>query len=177
MVTIRLARHGAKKNPFYHITVADRAAKRDGRFIERIGFFSPLARGQSEPLRVNLERADYWLSAGAQPSERVRQLLKRARAEAGAEARNGAEAQAEAETEAQAEAGAETAAETEVQAEAEAEAGTEAQAEAAAEAQAEAGVETQAEADAAPEAQESAAADPAPETPASKGDAAPAKDA
>ena len=54
MVTIRLARHGAKKNPFYHITVAERRAKRDGRFIERVGFFNPLARGQEEALRVDL---------------------------------------------------------------------------------------------------------------------------
>lgn len=112
MVTIRLARHGAKKNPFYHITVADRAAKRDGRFIERIGFFDPLARGRSEPLRVDLARADYWLSVGARPSERVRQLLKCARAEAqaGVATQTEAELQAgsatQAETEAQAEAGA-----------------------------------------------------------------------
>ena len=79
MVTIRLARHGAKKNPFYHITVADRRAQRDGRFIERVGFFNPLARGQGEMLRVDLERIDHWLAEGAQPSDRVRQLIKRAR--------------------------------------------------------------------------------------------------
>ena len=79
MVTIRLARHGAKKNPFYHITVADRRAQRDGRFIERVGFFNPLARGQDEMLRVDLERIDHWLAEGAQPSDRVRQLIKRAR--------------------------------------------------------------------------------------------------
>ena len=75
MVTIRLARHGAKKNPFYHITVADRAAKRDGRFIERVGFFNPLARGRDVPLRVDLQRVDYWLSVGAQPSDRVKHLI------------------------------------------------------------------------------------------------------
>ena len=79
MVTIRLARHGSKKNPFYHITVADRAASRDGRFIERLGFYNPVAQGQSEALRVDLERADYWLSVGAQPSEMVGKLLKQAR--------------------------------------------------------------------------------------------------
>ena len=79
MVTIRLARHGAKKNPFYHITVAERRAKRDGRFIERVGFFNPLARGQEEALRVDLERVDHWLAEGAKPSDRVRQLLKQAR--------------------------------------------------------------------------------------------------
>ena len=82
MVTIRLARQGAKKNPFYHITVADRAAKRDGRFIERVGFFHPLARGQEESLRVDLERVDHWLSLGAQPSDRVESLIKRARSAA-----------------------------------------------------------------------------------------------
>ncbi|MYF09637.1 MAG: 30S ribosomal protein S16, partial [Gammaproteobacteria bacterium] len=76
MVTIRLARHGAKKNPFYHITVADRRAKRDGRFIERVGFFNPLARGREEALRVDLERVDHWLAEGAKPSDRVRQLIK-----------------------------------------------------------------------------------------------------
>ncbi len=84
MVTIRLARHGAKKNPFYHITVADRRANRDGRFIERVGFFNPLARGRDETLRVNLERVDHWLAEGAQPSDRVRQLIKQARKEAAA---------------------------------------------------------------------------------------------
>ena len=82
MVTIRLARHGAKKNPFYHVTVTDRAAPRDGRFIERVGFFNPVARGKSEALRVDLDRVDHWLAVGAQPSDRVRKLIKRARAEA-----------------------------------------------------------------------------------------------
>ena len=79
MVTIRLARHGAKKAPFYHLTVADRGAKRDGRFIERVGFFNPLAQGQAEELRVDLARVDHWLSVGAKPSERVNKLIKRAR--------------------------------------------------------------------------------------------------
>ena len=79
MVTIRLARHGSKKNPFYHITVADRAASRDGRFIERVGFYNPVAKGQAEFLRVDLERVDYWLGQGAQPSDIVKKLLKQAR--------------------------------------------------------------------------------------------------
>jgi small subunit ribosomal protein S16 len=79
MVTIRLARHGSKKNPFYHITVADRTAKRDGRFIERVGFYNPVAKGQAEELRVDLERVDYWLSVGALASEPVTQLIRRAR--------------------------------------------------------------------------------------------------
>jgi len=79
MVTIRLSRGGAKKRPFYHITVADSRRARDSRFIERVGFFNPLARGQEEALRVNLERVEYWMSKGAQPSDRVAKLLKDAR--------------------------------------------------------------------------------------------------
>lgn len=77
MVTIRLARHGGKKKPFYHVTVAERSAKRDGRFIERVGFYNPVARGREEELRINLERVDYWLSTGAQPTDRVGQLVDR----------------------------------------------------------------------------------------------------
>ncbi len=92
MVTIRLARHGSKKSPFYHITVADSAAKRDGRFVERIGFYNPVARGDAEKLRVNLERLDYWLSVGAQPSDRVKKLVALARAQAPAAASASAEA-------------------------------------------------------------------------------------
>ena len=79
MVTIRLARHGSKKNPFYHITVADRAASRDGRFVERVGFYNPVARGQAEGLRLDLDRVDHWLSVGAKPSEVVEKLIKQAR--------------------------------------------------------------------------------------------------
>jgi len=79
MVTIRLARHGSKKNPFYHITVADRAAKRDGRFIERVGFYNPVARGNAETLRIDLERFEYWISVGGQPSDTVKKLVQRAR--------------------------------------------------------------------------------------------------
>ena len=79
MVTIRLARHGSKKSPFYHITVADRTAKRDGRFVERVGFFNPVAKGQAASLRVDLERVDYWLSVGARPSDIVKKLVKKAR--------------------------------------------------------------------------------------------------
>ena len=86
MVTIRLARHGAKKSPFYHLTVADRTAKRDGRFIERVGYYNPLARGSETALRVDLARVDHWLAVGAQPSEKVRQLVKRARKEQAATA-------------------------------------------------------------------------------------------
>ena len=76
MVTIRLARHGGKKRPFYHLTVAEKNAKRDGRFIERIGFYNPLARGKDEKLRIDMARLDHWLGVGAQPTDRVRQLAK-----------------------------------------------------------------------------------------------------
>lgn len=79
MVKIRLARHGAKKQPFYHLTVADEAAARDGRFIERVGFYNPVAKGQETPLRVDLERVDYWLSVGAQATDRAGQLISVAR--------------------------------------------------------------------------------------------------
>jgi small subunit ribosomal protein S16 len=84
MVKIRLARGGAKKRPFYHIVVADSRNKRDGRRIERIGFFNPLARGQEERLRVDLERVDYWTGVGAQLSERVKNLVSQARSSAAA---------------------------------------------------------------------------------------------
>ena len=80
MVTIRLARGGAKKKPFYHITVSDSRRARDGRFIERIGFFNPVARGQEERLRLDLDRMAYWQSQGAQVSNRVSSLAKDAAA-------------------------------------------------------------------------------------------------
>ncbi|MAJ56150.1 MAG: 30S ribosomal protein S16, partial [Gammaproteobacteria bacterium TMED107] len=76
MVTIRLARGGAKKKPFYHITVSDSRRARDGRFIERIGFFNPAARGREERLRLDLDRMAYWQSQGAQVSDRVSSLAK-----------------------------------------------------------------------------------------------------
>ncbi|MEQ8409032.1 MAG: 30S ribosomal protein S16 [Gammaproteobacteria bacterium] len=76
MVTIRLSRGGAKKKPFYHITVADSRTARDGRFIERIGFFNPMAKGQEERLRLDLDRMDYWRTQGAQLSPRVSKLAK-----------------------------------------------------------------------------------------------------
>ena len=86
MVVIRLARHGAKKAPFYHLTVANRSAQRDGRFIERVGFFDPIARGNAERLRVDLERIDHWVAVGAQMSDRVRSLVVEARRRAVEEA-------------------------------------------------------------------------------------------
>ena len=76
MVTIRLARTGAKKRPFYHIVVADSRRARDGRYIERVGFFNPIAIGGEERLRVDRDRIDHWVSQGAQPSDRVARLLK-----------------------------------------------------------------------------------------------------
>ena len=79
MVTIRLARHGAKKRPFYHVTVAEKSAPRDGRFIERIGFYNPIAQGGEVPLSIDLARFDHWLSQGALPTERVDQLAAQAR--------------------------------------------------------------------------------------------------
>jgi small subunit ribosomal protein S16 len=78
MVTIRLARGGAKKRPFYHLTVADSRNSRNGRFIERVGFFNPTARGQEVRLNVNMDRVDYWRSNGAQVSDRVASLIKEA---------------------------------------------------------------------------------------------------
>ena len=76
MVTIRLARGGSKKRPFYHITVADSRRARDSRFIERIGFFNPIARGQEERLRLDTARVEHWVSQGAQLSDRVAKLVK-----------------------------------------------------------------------------------------------------
>lgn len=78
MVTIRLSRGGAKNRPFYHVVVTDSRNSRDGRYIERLGFFNPLARGNEERLRLDSERIEYWRSKGAQPSERVASLIKEA---------------------------------------------------------------------------------------------------
>ena len=76
MVVIRLSRGGAKKRPFYHIVVADKRRSRNGRFIERLGYFNPIAAGKDVGLNLNAERAEYWISQGAQPSDRVKSLLK-----------------------------------------------------------------------------------------------------
>ena len=76
MVTIRLARHGAKKRPFYQIVVADSRAPRDGANIEQIGFFNPLAKGQEERLRLDLDRVNHWLGQGASATDRVAKLIK-----------------------------------------------------------------------------------------------------
>lgn len=76
MVTIRLARTGANKRPFYHIVVTDSRSARGGRFIERVGYFNPVATGGETRLQVNAERVSYWLAQGAQASERVGKLIK-----------------------------------------------------------------------------------------------------
>jgi len=76
MVTIRLSRGGSKKRPFYHLNVADSRRARDGRYIERLGFFNPVARGQEERLRIDLDRINHWVGLGAQLSDRVAQLVK-----------------------------------------------------------------------------------------------------
>ena len=110
---IRLARAGSKKRPYYHIVVADARAPRDGRFIERIGSYNPLLpKDNAERVKVNVERAKYWLSVGAQATDRVARfldkegLLKREarnnpkKGEPGAKAKERAEAKAQAELEA-----------------------------------------------------------------------------
>ena len=84
MVVIRLARGGQKNRPFYHVVVTDSRNSRDGRYIERLGFFNPLAKGSEERLRVDAERIEHWQSKGAQPSERVAKLIKDAKKQAAA---------------------------------------------------------------------------------------------
>ena len=79
MVVIRLSRGGAKKRPFYNLVVANSANRRDGRFIERVGFYNPVASGQAEALRVSFDRIDYWTSVGAQLSPTVERLVKQAK--------------------------------------------------------------------------------------------------
>lgn len=76
MVIIRLSRGGSKKRPFYHLTVSDSRRARDSRYIERVGFFNPVARGNEERLRVDNDRVQHWVGKGAQLSERVAGLLK-----------------------------------------------------------------------------------------------------
>ncbi len=76
MVTIRLARGGAKKRPFYGIMVADQRRSPRGKFIERVGFFNPRATGGEESLRIDTDRVEYWIGQGAQPSDRVSALMK-----------------------------------------------------------------------------------------------------
>jgi small subunit ribosomal protein S16 len=78
MVVIRLARGGAKKRPFYNIVVADSRHRRDGRFIERVGFYNPIAGDREEALRLSLDRIEHWRHRGAKLSDTVAGLVKRA---------------------------------------------------------------------------------------------------
>ena len=82
MVVIRLARGGAKKRPFYNVVVADARERRDGRFIERLGFYNPMAAGAEQPLRLALDRVTYWTGVGAQVSPTVARLVGQAKASA-----------------------------------------------------------------------------------------------
>lgn len=78
MVVIRLSRAGAKKRPFYHMVVTDSRKRRDGgNYIERIGYYNPIARGQEVPLHIDMEKVTHWLSQGAQLSDRVSALVKK----------------------------------------------------------------------------------------------------
>jgi len=80
MVTIRLARGGSKKRPFYRLVVADSRKARDSKFIEKVGFFNPLASGKAERVRVDLDRVKYWVDSGATKSSRVNSILAEASA-------------------------------------------------------------------------------------------------
>lgn len=79
MVTIRLARHGAKKRPFYQVVVTNSRSPRDGRFIEKVGFFNPIANEKEESLRLKLDRIEHWIGLGASVSDRVASLIKTAK--------------------------------------------------------------------------------------------------
>jgi len=79
MVVVRLARGGSKKRPFYNIVVADSRNRRDGRYLERVGFYNPLASGQAETLRLATDRLAYWVGQGAQVSDTVARLVKQAK--------------------------------------------------------------------------------------------------
>jgi small subunit ribosomal protein S16 len=76
MVVIRLSRGGSKHRPFFNIVIADKRVRRDGRFIERIGFYNPIAKGGEEGLRIVQDRLTHWISVGAQPSPTVLRLIK-----------------------------------------------------------------------------------------------------
>jgi len=82
MVTIRLTRGGAKKRPFYHIIVTDSRAARDGRNIERLGYYNPIAAGGEKRVELDTERTEFWVGKGAQMSDKVRNLYKEAKASA-----------------------------------------------------------------------------------------------
>lgn len=82
MVVIRLARGGAKKRPFFNIVVTDARQRRDGRFIERVGFYNPVAAGAEQPLRVSMDRITYWAGTGARLSPTVARLVEQAKSAA-----------------------------------------------------------------------------------------------
>lgn len=84
MVVIRLSRGGSKKRPFYNIVVADSRERRDGRFIERVGFYNPMAKEGEEGLRVAQDRVTHWVGVGAQLSETVSRLVDKAKAQTAA---------------------------------------------------------------------------------------------
>jgi small subunit ribosomal protein S16 len=84
MVTIRLTRRGAKKQPFYHVVVTDSRNRQGGATLEQVGYFNPIPAGKERALELNLERIDYWLSKGAKLSERVASLVKQVRKQAAA---------------------------------------------------------------------------------------------
>jgi small subunit ribosomal protein S16 len=84
MVKIRLTRGGAKKRPFYHIVVTDQRNKRDGRAIERVGFYNPIAQGNETKLQLDTARVQHWIGNGAQMTDKVRVLLKEASVQASA---------------------------------------------------------------------------------------------
>ena len=86
MVIVRLARGGSKKRPFFNIHVCDSRTRRDGRFIERLGYYTPVAAGQATRLVVDLERLAFWQSNGAQLSDTVARLVKEFKAQHAAEA-------------------------------------------------------------------------------------------
>ena len=178
MVVVRLAKSGAKKNPYYFITVADSRKPRDGAFIERLGFFNPSAKGSEERMRFNVERLDHWISQGAQLSDKVSELAKDARLSSDelqakldakidkrAQKKEAIKAQKIAELEAKAKEAAEEEAKAEVEAPAEEAAEAEAPAEEEAKAEAEAPAE-EAPAEEAPAEETPAEEAPAEETPA-----------
>ncbi|HLS82626.1 MAG TPA: 30S ribosomal protein S16 [Steroidobacter sp.] len=79
MVTIRLTRRGAKKQPFYHVVVTDSRARQGGPALEHVGYFNPIAKGKERRVELKLDRIDYWVGQGAKPSERVAELVKKHR--------------------------------------------------------------------------------------------------
>ena len=81
MVKIRLARGGSKKRPFYAIVVSDQRRQPKGRFVERLGFFNPMANENEERIRLNEDRVEYWIKNGAKPSERVAHIISQKKSE------------------------------------------------------------------------------------------------